>query len=506
MIHEENLKKAQNSVDQLKERTHQHEWYPRYHLTPPAYWMNDPNGFCTFRGEFHMFYQHHPHSTVWGPMHWGHFKSKDLVFWEELPIALAPSEEYDKDGCFSGSGIEKDGKLYLMYTGHVVTGPNPDEDLVQTQALAVSEDGVRFTKLRENPVITAAPEGDIHPGHFRDPKVWKHGDGYYCVLGSKTKDNRGQALLYRSDDLIHWEYINILGQAKGNLGFMWECPDIIHMGGKDLLVFSPQGMEPEGLYYHNLHQSGYLLGALDYTTGKLNYDHFELLDDGFDFYAPQTTLDEKGRRIVIAWMDMWESEMPTQKFGWAGALTIPRILELNGNRLLSNPVPELVQLREKEVSYKHVVVEGDKELVGISGTSYELELTLHAKEASCFGIRLRVNDESDRVREGKKEETVISYDTKLQRITLDREHSGEGEGGVRRAEQMLQDNHLHLRIFVDQSSVEVFINGGEKVMTARIYPSKGSDGIQFFADRPIEILALHKWDLKSNRLRSSTHD
>jgi len=489
--HQAEITRAMESLTIEQPAVNQNYWKLQYHVATPAYWMNDPNGFSFYNGEYHLFYQHHPYSPKWGPMFWGHVKSKDLAFWEHLPIALAPTEEYDRDGCFSGSAIEKDGKLYLMYTGNVWTGDNYDTDLKQVQCLAVSEDGIQFEKLSTNPVIAEAPEGDIHPHHFRDPKVWKHGAHYYCVLGSRTKDHHGQVLVYRSDDLVNWEFIDIAAKSDGNLGFMWECPDLFRLDGQDVLVMSPQGVKPKGHLYHNLHQAGYLMGHFDYETGLLEHGDFQLLDYGFDFYAPQTTEDEQGRRVMIAWMAMWESEMPEQKYNWAGAMTIPRELSMKNGQIISKPVPELERLREELVQYEHITISGEQELANISGDCYELEVQIDAKSASQFGIKLRVDQE-------KEQETILTYDRVEGLFSFDREKSGEGPGGVRKAPVQLQDNTLHLRIFVDKSSVEVFINDGEQVMTARIYPGEGATGIHFFADQEVELITLNKWVLKKS--------
>lgn len=488
--HKEKLKEAQYVVDELKDKVKQHHWYPHYHVAPPAQWMNDPNGFSFFKGEAHLFYQHHPFSVKWGPMYWGHVKSEDLVFWEHLPIALAPSEEYDRDGCFSGSAIEKDGKLYLMYTGHVFTGPDHDEDLIQTQALAVSEDGIYFEKLPQNPVISEAPEGDIHQAHFRDPKVWLHNGIYYAVIGSKTKKNTGQVLLYRSKDLFEWEFVNIMAKATGNFGFMWECPDLFSLEGKDVLVMSPQGLKPEGDLYHNLHQAGYVIGNLNYETGDFSHGSFHLLDYGFDFYAPQTTIDSKGRRILIAWMAMWESIMPEQDHHWAGAMTIPRELKYKDGKIISQPVPEIQSLREEKlISFENVKVTNEQKLQGISGDCIELQLLIDAKQASSFGFKLRVNKETN-------EETLFTYDVKNSIFSFDRTRSGQGPKGIRKAPVVLSESKLSLRIFIDKSSVEVFINGGEQVMTGRIYPSEKAADIVFFSNGEIELTEVKKWDLK----------
>ncbi|RIW29115.1 glycoside hydrolase family 32 protein [Bacillus salacetis] len=484
--HQKKIKEAAESVNAMREKVSGSHWKPAYHPAPPAYWMNDPNGFSYYKGEYHLFYQHHPYSTEWGPMYWGHFKSSDLANWEEAPLALAPGEDYDQGGCFSGSAIEKEGKLYLMYTGNRWTGPDHDKDLYQVQALAVSEDGITFEKLAENPVIDAAPEGDIHPYHFRDPKVWKKDDLYYCVLGSRTKDHVGQVLLYQSKDMIQWEFLNVAAKGEGNFGYMWECPDLFELNGQTILMMSPQGMKPEGNRYHNLHQAGYVAGQLDYETGTLSHGEFEVLDHGFDFYAPQTMLDPSGRRIMIAWMNMWESHMPEQEEGFAGAMTIPRELVLENGKLKSKPVPELGKRRHNHKYYQNVKVEGETSLTGIEGSAVELKVAIDAKDAGQFGLKLRA---------GHKQETELLYLKEERSIVLDRSLAGEGPGGVRKAETELQDNVLKLQIFIDHSSVEVFINGGEKVMTARIYPDQSSSGIRFFSDKPIELLEVEKWDL-----------
>ncbi len=479
-----------NQFIQEKKHLLQTEYRLNYHLMSEYGWMNDPNGFCFFKGEYHLFYQHHPFTPFWEDIHWGHAKSTDLVHWTVLPIALAPSEEYDRDGCFSGSAIEKDGMLYLIYTGNQWTGSNRDTDLVQAQCLAVSTDGIRFDKWPGNPIICEAPEGDIHPHHFRDPKVWQRGDQYYCVLGSRTQEHVGQILLYKSADLMNWEFIGIpaQGDAAGNSGYMWECPDLFQLGGSDVLVMSPQGIKPEAEKFHNLHQAGYMLGKLDYHTGKFEHGPLEMLDYGFDFYAPQTMEDGQGRRIMIAWMAMWESEMPEQAHGWAGAMTIPRQLSLEQGHIRCRPIPELTKLRGGLTAYEDIVVTDELTLEGITGDCCEMELILDASEATSAGIKLRVS-------EGKNEQTVITFSPQDKTVTLDRNRSGRGPGGVRKAPVQSDNGRLQLRIFVDRSSIEVFLQDGEKVMTARIYPGEKSTGITLFAVGVMKVIRLHKWDL-----------
>ena len=490
MRHINDIHNGQKSVDKIKDQVKQHPWYLRYHVSPPANWMNDPTGFSYFNDEYHLFYQHYPYDHIWGLMHWAHVKSKDLVHWEHMPIALAPSESYDADGCFSGSAIEIDKKLLLMYTGHVITGPNSDEDLIETQAIAISNDGVVFEKIDENPVIKGLPEGDFHQGHFRDPKIWKYENTYYAIIGSTTKDQtKGQAVLFKSNNLTEWVFVTTVAKAGNNQGTMWECPDLFELNGKHILIVSPQGISPEDVYYHNHHQSGFFIGDFDYDEGRLkNYNAFNLLDYGFDFYAPQTVYDKYGRRILIGWMNMWESEMPTKKFGWAGAMTIPRLLELKEGSLKIRPIPEMRILRKNEVIYKDIIIKGELSLPKVDGDCIELELELDLKDASLFAIKMRVN-------EVENEETVLSYDITKGLISLDRNRSGEGVKGIRSAEYELNDNKMKLHIFIDKSSIEIFIGEGEKVMTTRIFPKETSKSILFLAKGKAKMLSISKWDL-----------
>ena len=170
-----------------------------YHLMAKSGWINDPNGLSYFKGYYHIFYQYYPYDSEWGPMHWGHARSKDLVHWETLPVALTPGES--EDGCFSGSAIEYDGKLWLIYTGHHYTDPTDQEQFYEDQNLAYSTDGIHFKKYEGNPVLRT-PVGNTK--HFRDPKVWQDSDNFYMVLGSQEENGLGRALLYRSKNLIDW--------------------------------------------------------------------------------------------------------------------------------------------------------------------------------------------------------------------------------------------------------------------------------------------------------------
>lgn len=464
------LTRADKAVNSAKKKLN-----PRYrlgyHIMAPANWINDPNGLVQFKGEYHVFYQHHPYGVDWGPMHWGHVRSKDLVHWEHLPIALAPGDPEDPEGCFSGSAVDDGGELNLIYTGHRYADSEkkvPDE----VQCRAFSTNGIHFEKDTKNPVIPNHPESGS--GNFRDPKVWQHCGSWYLVAGT-TKDRIGKVVLYRSSDLRNWVYQGVLAQSDGSQGYMWECPDFYELDGKHVLMLSPQGIEPDGDCYQNLYQTGYLVGDYNYAANTFNHDRFTELDHGHDFYAVQSFKDDRGRRIAIGWMNMWESPMPEKEDGWAGALTLPRELHLDANgKIRMTPVAELTKLRKKQLfSGKDERISGEKAYAALTDELLEIEAEWDpdTSDASEFGIKLRV---------GATEETVIRYDTAAEKLILDRSKSGQAVGGMRRT-ALTSTGRLKLRIFLDRSSVEVFANDGEAVLTSRIYPTEENQGIKLFA-------------------------
>lgn len=483
-------KKAYDVIEKTKELVNKDYYRLKYHIMPPTGLLNDPNGFIHFKGEYHLFYQFYPFDTTHGPKYWGHYRSKDLVNWEHMPLALTPSEWYETHGCYSGSAVNNNGVLTLIYTGNVKDEKGNRETY---QCLATTQDGINFVKYENNPVMYNQPEG--YTRHFRDPKVWRKEGIWYMVIGTQNLKEDGRVLLFKSEDLVKW---NLVGEVAGsnignlnNFGYMWECPDLFHLNGKDVLIACPQGVEPQGDLYNNIYQSGYLVGKLDYETGRLTHGGFTELDRGFEFYAPQTTLDEKGRRILIAWMGLPEMEdHPTVKYKWIHAMTLPRVLELKGDKLLQKPVDELKMLRKNERVYENIEIDNEEiQLSNVYGDVLELELQYEVKDAREFGLKLRCSDD-------EKEYTLIYYDRDTKKLIFNRNKSGKGYGGIRRCGI---DNHssLKLHIFIDTSSVEVFVNDGEEVFTGRIYPKRDSQGIRFFStEGSVLINKLRVWDLK----------
>ncbi|HFQ0219339.1 TPA: glycoside hydrolase family 32 protein, partial [Enterococcus faecium] len=278
------LDKANRFIEMMRGKVNP-QYRQNYHFSAPIGWINDPNGFIYYKGHYHLFYQYYPYDSRWGPMHWGHARSSDLVHWEDLPVALAPDQPYDSGGCFSGSAIERDGKLYLFYTGcQEIDGISH-----QHQCLAVSEDGIHFSKYSGNPVVAEKQLGENGLiQEFRDPKVIVHNDGYYMVVATKSTQSTGRIVMFQSSDLYTWHFYSVLLEGTSEQGIMWECPDLFHLDGRDVLIMSPIQIKKNGLEYHNISSTMACIGEVNWETGQMIVDNFHEMDFGMDFYAPQT--------------------------------------------------------------------------------------------------------------------------------------------------------------------------------------------------------------------------
>ena len=486
---EQLLARAYQAIEDKKEIVENDYYRLDYHIIPPAGLLNDPNGFIQFDGDYHLFYQFYPFATTHGPKYWAHLKSRDLVNWQELPIALAPAQSYESHGCYSGSAVNNNGTFTLIYTGNVKDKAGNRETY---QCLAVSKDGNDFEKI--GPVMDNQPTG--YTRHFRDPKVWKKDGQWYAVIGTQTAAKEGRVLLFKAQDLKDWQLVGEVAGSNLNglddFGYMWECPDLFELGDKEVLIVLPQGVKAQGDDYNNIYQAGYLVGSLDYQTGELEHGEFRELDQGFDFYAAQTTFDEQGRRILVAWMGLPDQEGNyVERYNdWVHALTIPRVLELSSDdNLIQKPVPELKKLRAEEVSYQNLEINNQElELPEVKGDVLELIAEFKLEDAAEFGVKLRCSADGS-------EETVISYNQNTKKLFFDRSNSGQGEDGMRRC-LIEGEEKLKLHFFVDTSSIELFINDGKKVFTTRVYPKQSSQGIKFFANGgKVNLEQVQKWNL-----------
>ncbi len=487
--HIENIKKAQVEIEKKKPLIKDAKMRQRYHFMAEEGWINDPNGLIFFNNRYHFFYQYNPYDSFWGAMHWGHAVSSDLVNWEYLPIALAPSEpydEHDRGGCFSGSAIEHEGKLYLIYTGTT----NYGDGFIQTQCLAWSEDGINFIKYENNPIIKA-PEG-YEEGNFRDPKVWKHGEYFYLVCGAK-KDNLAKALLYRSKDLKNWEFFNVLAESRGELGYMWECPDFYPIGNKFVLMFSPMGLHERTTVY--------LVGDLNYETGKFHYTTSGEIDWGFDFYAPQSFQDNKGRRLIAGWanawdwMPWWKDWGPSFKENWCGAFGLIREVKLcDDNTLMFVPVEEYNVLRSNEQELKDIAVSGSKyELKAGDGIAFELQILIDLEKTTCSSFQLLL-------RCSQSKQSVITFDLKTSEMTFDRNNADGWSKGASRSPLILKNKEfLDIHVFADQSSIEIFTDNYQTVHSCNVFAGNDQNNNYISAnDRVLAIKSFKSWGLSKD--------
>lgn len=447
------------------------QYRPVWHLSPIVGLLNDPNGFIQFQGQYHLFYQWNPLAADHSNKFWGHWTSSDLVNWSNESVALLPSEDFDQDGCFSGSAVDDQGQLVLVYTGNVMLGDGKDlEHRTAWQCIARQQSDGTFEKK------AVIGQLDGYTGHIRDPKVWKHNDLWYMVLAAQAPKKQGKVLLFKSTDLEAWTLVGEIAGSElndmGLFGYMWECPDLFHLDGHDVLISCPQGIEPEGRRYLNRHQAGYLLGTLDYETGHYPHSKFFQLDYGHEFYAPQTTLAEDGRRLIVGWMgvpDQDEFSQPTLKHGWIHIMTAPRELSIKQGQIYQSPVKELEALR---VNHQHVK--------GIANS-------LPTFDSSSAEIIIHSQDDY---------EVTISNTLWIQRsaegITLKRQSLSLDETEVRYWDGDVEK----LQILIDRSSVEIFINDGLGVMTSRYFP-KHELLLELSGDA---VLDVNYWELKAASL------
>ena len=466
---------------------------PAFHVTGGIGWINDPNGFSCYKGEYHLFFQYHPYSTKWGPMHWGHVKTKDFIHWERLPVALAPDTEYDKGGCFSGSAIElPDGRQLLMYTGvrHLRREDGVLEEY-QTQCAAVG-DGVDYQKFEGNPVLTGKdlPEGGS-PLDFRDPKIWREADGTYrCVVGNRTADGSGAVLLYESGDAFHWRYAGIIDACRNEYGRMWECPDFFPLDGKQVLLTSPQEMAALGLEFHAGYGTLALMGSWDEAARKFTRERVQSIDYGIDFYAPQTLESCDGRRIMIAWMQNWtNSNCQPQDARIFGEMTLPRELSVKEGRLLQKPVRELESYRGRRVACRDVLVTRETDMQGISGRILDMTVSVRPAGDHYQWFKLSVAKDGEHV-------TTIRYRPDRSTVRVDRTRCGIRCDVVHVRDFLIRPRGgaVKFRVVMDRHSLELFVNDGEQAATFILYTPESADSISFEASGAV-LVDVEKYDL-----------
>ncbi len=468
---------------------------PQYHLTPPQMWANDPNGLVYYKGEYHLFYQHHPYSTVWGPMHWGHAISRDLVNWEHLPIALYPD---DNGAIFSGSAVIDWQNTAGFGKEAMVAIFTHDKRGQESQSLAHSTDqGRTWTKYAGNPVLLAP----TNLRDFRDPKVCWYGkpdDGHWVM--SLTA---GDAILFfTSANLRDWTASGRFGFCCGASQGFWETPDLFELpvdGGpatRWVLTTGVHDGAPAG-------STGmqYFVGAFDGKTFTSENPKETVLwvDYGADYYAAQSWSNEpNGRRIMLAWQSngRYANLIPTST--WRGGFSLPRELSLattaDGIRLIQQPIGELQSLRCAGQHWEEQTLAPDTNLLAnVRGETFEIIAEFHAKTtARRLGFRVRA---------GANEYTAIGFNPRQNTLFVDRSRAGQssfcdGFANTQLADLVRDQDVIRLHIFVDRASVEVFAQDGLVVFSNCIFPSSQSQGLGLFTEgEPVTLNSLDVYQL-----------
>ncbi|MEQ8155961.1 MAG: glycoside hydrolase family 32 protein [Clostridiaceae bacterium] len=454
---------------------------PIYHFLPEKNWMNDPNGVVFYKGEYHLFYQYNPNGYSWGTIHWGHAKSKDLVHWEHMPIALYPSEDKGELHCFSGCAVINGDEPTIFYTSigegkrHQSTGAE--------QWMAISKDDmVTWEKYDDNPVLTLDIHGGIEIKEWRDPFVWKEDESWFMVVGG-SHNKKGCALIYRSADLKNWEFLNILAEEEKDE--IWECPNCFKLGDKYVLVYSPN------------EQVQYRIGTIN-KDYKFVTEYVSTLDySGWEgFYAPNSLSDSSGRRIMWGWLtDVARGEF-NQCGEWSGVQSLPRILEIENNMLYMKPVKELEALRTNHKRYENVEIT-ESWLPDAKGKALEVIAEIETiDQLTSFSIDVLASENGE-------EKTSIIYDSDKNSFSVNRKksslsglcHDSELSGKI----ILDKDENLKLHIFVDHSTIEVFANYKETIST-RVYPVReDSENIVFnlIKGKLLKVKSLDIWEMKS---------
>lgn len=490
--------KNQSEVSIISKSTISEKHRPAFHFTPDSMWMNDPNGMVYHEGEYHLFYQYYPDSTVWGPMHWGHAVSKDMVSWEHLPIALYPdslgyifsgSAVIDK-GNTSGLGLEGKEPMIAIFTHHNIEGERAKEATFQYQSMAYSNDNGRtFTKYKGNPVLK-------NPGivDFRDPKVIWHEDTKSWVMVLAVYD---RVHFYSSPNLIIWTKTGEFGIKDDKR--LWECPDLFPMkveGSNEVkwvLITSIQKEAPNGGT-----ATSYFVGDFDGKTFKGDPQKQHWLDYGTDNYAFVTWSNvTDGRTLGMGWMSNWQyaQQVPTEK--WRSAMTIARSLTLHksGSNYIvrSMPVIEIKKLEGESTELKEGLLK-DNLLVSNGKSTLKLDLIFQKPKEGKVIIRFS-NSQSEHL--------DLGYDAGSKSYFIDRSKSGNYSfsdlfGAIHHGRANYEHQELHLLIYIDKSSVELFADDGQCVITDIFFPSEEFTTVEILnnSENTVSLLSGKVTDLK----------
>lgn len=444
------------------EATIQHsQWRLGYHIQPKSGLLNDPNGFSYFNGKWQLFYQLYPMGPVHGVKSWAHITSKNLVDWTYEGIALLPDSSFDRHGVYSGSGIVIEDELVLAYTGNV---RDSDWQRKSYQMLARMNKAGEIKK-DQRPMIPAPPRGYTH--EFRDPQVFEYQENYWLLIGAQTETLEGKVLAYTGKSLETLHFAGSLNFTDQAMGFMVECPNLVFIDGKPVFLFCPQGLDKKIMNYQNIYPNAYIV-ADSFDTDSLslvNPSSLANLDHGFDVYATQTFNAPDGRALAVSWVGLPEIDYPSDSEGWAHCLSLVKELQLKDGQLYQLPVKELIELRQERQSMDGKISQQPLTLAEETTNCYEMHLDFSAN--SQGKLHLYSDTQQDH-------SFIIDFDTKNGMISVDRSHVSNPfaqEYGTTRTLTIDKNESLSLQIFVDHSVCEIFVNGGQAVLTARVFPN-----------------------------------
>lgn len=448
-------------ITTIKENVARSPWHTTYHIEPKTGLLNDPNGFSYFNGKYSLFYQNWPFGAAHGLKQWVHTESEDLVHFTETGVVLLPDHAHDSHGAYSGSAYEVDGKLFLFYTGNV-RDENWVRDPLQIGAWMDKDGNIE----KFDHVLIQQPD-DVTE-HFRDPQIFDYQGQFYAIVGAQSLDKAGFIKLYKAvnNDVKDWEFVGNLEFGGTGSEYMIECPNLVFVDEKPVLLYSPQGLDKAELNYDNIYPNTYKV-CQSFDTEKAiltGASEIQNLDFGFEAYATQGFNTPDGRALIVSWIGLPDVDYPTDQYDYQGAMSLVKELSIKDGKLYQYPVEAIKTLRSPEEVFAEKAS---------TNNSYELDLTFPANE---IGELLLFADE-------KGNGLRLTVDTLNGKVVLDRSRAGiqyaTDFGTTRQCE--ITTDETQVRIFVDKSIIEIFINKGEKVFTSRVFPEEGQTGIKIIA-------------------------
>lgn len=457
---------SDNQIKAIKQKISQSHWRLGYHIQPSTGLLNDPNGFAYFNHQWHLFYQSFPYGAVHGLKNWTHLTSNDLVHWQDHGPLIIPGDKQDSHGAYSGSAIPVNDKLFLMYTGNV-----RDQDWARhpKQDGAWMDTENHLTKI-STPLIPQPKNG--FTAHFRDPQILKHNGHYYCLIGAQRTDETGHILVYQSDKVTGpWAYKTELKFTDQKMGYMIECPNLVFVDDKPVLIFCPQGISQGILAHDNIYPNAYVIGKnFDWETFTINQpSQLQNLDEGFDVYATEGLDAPDGRTLIVSWVGLPDTKYPSDCEGWANCYSMVKELQIKDGKLYQRPVVE------------------NKSLVETTEQSNDIS------KQSLLSAKIQANKRSEIVIQTELDEELhIQLDTTNGKILIDRTSFGvpfaTDFGTTRQAS--VTPGEMTVDLYLDNTIFELYVNRGEKVLTGRVFP----EGKSFF-------VAAKNLQLRQTRLK-----